>query len=145
MNSVPRVAPRGILLAVALAWCGGLLSASASAQGIGVPGIGMPGVGGSMGYMPQRQGPMAGTAGGVPGQMNPRMGGSGFRPGQVPGMGAPSYGQSRGTALIGTPRNASAFSGMAGGGMIQRSSDGVANMNRAVGVPGVGNVGRGNR
>jgi hypothetical protein len=145
MNSVPRVAPRGILLAVALAWCAGLLSASACAQGIGVPGIGMPGVGGSMGIMPQRQGPMAGGASGVPGQMNPRMGGSGFRPGQGPGMAAPNYGRSRGTAFVGTPRDASSLSSMAGGGMIQRSGQGVANMSRAVGVPGAGNVGRSNR
>jgi hypothetical protein len=136
MHTVLHVGPRGMLLTGALACCVGLLSASASAQGIGVPSVGS-----SMGHMPQRQGPMAGGGIGVPGQMNPRIAGGGMRPGLPPGgMGAAGYGQSRGAAF-GGPRNASAYSGMAGGGMIQRSSQQMSGMSRAVGVPGVGNVG----
>jgi len=141
MNTVLRSAIRGMFFAVALAWCGGWLSASASAQGIGVPGIGMPGAGGSMGYMPQRQSPMAGGGGGMPGQMNPRMSGGGFRPGQGAGMAAPAASRSRGAAFTGVPMNASQLSGQAGGGMIMRSSQQMSGMSRGVGVPGVGNVG----
>jgi hypothetical protein len=126
-----------LLRIIALACRVGLLSASASAQGIGVPGAGS-----SMGYMPQRQGPMmGGGVGGVPGQMNPPMSGGGFRPGQGAGMGSPASSRSPGTAFMRMPRNAAGFSGQAGGGMIQRSSQQMSDMRRAVVVPGVGNVG----
>jgi hypothetical protein len=140
MHSVLHVGPRGMLLRGALACFVGLFSASASAQGVGVPGIGMPGVGGSMGYMPPRQGPMmGGGAGGVPGQMNPRMSGGGFRPGQGAGMGAPNASRSRGAGFAGVPQNAAGFSGMANGGMIMRSGQQMSGMTRF--APGVGNVG----
>jgi hypothetical protein len=137
MHTVLHVGPRGMLLRIiALAWCVGLLSASVSAQGIGVPGVGS-----SMGYMPQRQGPMmGGGAVGVPGQMNPRMSGGGFRPGQGSGMGAPASSRSRGSGFMGMPQNVAGFSGQAGGGMVMRSSKQISGMSRAVVVPGLGNV-----
>ena len=136
-----RFVIRGAFLAVVSAGCAGLLSGSVLAQGIGMPGMGMPGVGNPAMNLPQRQGPMVGGgAGGVPGQMNQSMGG-GFRAGQGPGISAPAASRGRGTAFLGMPMSASQLSSQAGGGMIMRSGQRMSGMSRAVGVPGVGNVG----
>jgi hypothetical protein len=145
MATIFRRVIRGALLSVACAGCVVLLAGAVNAQGVGMPGIGVPGagIGNPTRNLPQRQTPMAGGgAGGVPGQMNQRMGGAGMRPGQGPGFAAPAGNRSRGAGFAGVQTSASAYSGMARGGGIQRSSQGMSNISRNVGAPGLGNVGR---